>query len=217
MIIKAKPLPFSIMKWGFLFLAYFFKRRFNKIVVNNNITIKPGCSYLLMCNHFSFADGFFAYYLCFKWIAKRGELKGIYTMSLKKQMEKNQWLKYSGSFSVEPASRSVHESLNYAAAVLSQPGNLLVFFPQGRLESCHIGHIAFKDGIKEIIAATKGDCQLIWSSNIIEYFESTKPSVHLNLLDCGAAHNFNFETLKAAVNKHHALSLKKMIRFTKEP
>jgi len=204
------------MKWGFLFLAWFFKRRFHKIVVNNDIAIKPGCSYLLMCNHFSYADGFFAYYLCFKWIAERARLKGIYTMSLKKQMKRNWWLKYSGSFSVEPANRSVHESLNYAAAVLSEPGNLLVFFPQGRLESCHIRHIEFKDGIREIIAATKGNCQIIWSSNLIEYFESTKPSVYLNLLDCGTNHDFIFEALKVAVNAHHALSLKRMVRFTRD-
>jgi hypothetical protein len=186
-------------------------------MVINDIDIKPNHSYILMCNHFGFLDGFFAYYLCFKMIDKKQKLKGLYTMSVKKQMQKNWWLKYCGSFSVEPGTRSVDESLTYAASVLNEPGNILLYFPQGNLESCYIRHIEFKDGIYEIVQRIKGDCQLIWSSNLIEYFESTKPSIYFNLLDCGTNRDFDFEALKQNVNKHHLHALQKNVRFTKEP
>jgi len=138
-------------------------------------------------------------------------------MSVKKQMEKNWWLKHTGSFSVEPGTRSVAESLDYAASLLNQPGNVLLYYPQGNLESMGIRYIEFKDGIYEIVRRIKGNCQLIWSSNLIEYFESTKPSVYFNLLDCGTNHDFDFEALKQKVNVHHLKALKKNIRFTKEP
>ncbi|MDR3696116.1 1-acyl-sn-glycerol-3-phosphate acyltransferase [Mucilaginibacter sp.] len=215
MIIKAKPIPIFFIRLGIGPLLWFYRRRFNKMILND-IDIKPGHSYILMCNHFGFFDGFFAYYLCFKFINKKQKLKGIYTMSVKKQMEKNWWLKYTGSFSVEPGKRSVDESLDYAAELLNEPGNLLIYYPQGNLESAYIRQIEFKDGIYEIVSRTKGNCQLIWSSVLLEYFESTKPSVYFNLLDCSTNHDFDFEQLKEKVNAHHLQSIKKNIRFTKE-
>jgi len=186
-------------------------------MVLNDIEIKPNYSYLVMCNHFGFLDGFFAYYICFKFINKKQKLKRIYTMSVKKQMEKNWWLKYSGSFSVDPGKRTVSESLDYAASLLNEPGNILIYYPQGNLESQYIRHIEFKDGIYEIVTRTKGNCQLIWSSNLLEYFESTKPSTYFNLLDCGTNHEFDFKALKQKVNEHHLQAMKKNVRFTKEP
>lgn len=216
MMIKAKPLPLFFIRWGALFLMWFVRRRFNKMVLND-IEIKPGHSYILMCNHFGFLDGFFAYYLCFKFIDKKQKLKGLYTMSVKKQMEKKPWLKYTGSFSVDPGKRSVRESLDYAAELLNTPGNLLIFYPQAELESSHIRHIEFKDGIYEIISKVKGDCQLIWNSVMLEYFESLKPSAYFNTLDCGDNHDFDFEELKQKVNDHHLQSMRKLVRYTREP
>jgi hypothetical protein len=216
MIIKAKPLPIALIRWGSLFLMWFMRRRFNKMIING-VEIKPNHSYILMCNHFGFIDGFFAYYICFKYIIKKQKLGGLYTMSVKKQMEKKWWLKYFGSFSVEPGRRSVDESLDYAAGLLSTPGNILLYFPQQDLESQHIRYIDFKDGIYEIVTRTKGNCQLIWSSNLVEYFESTKPSAWMNLLDCGTNLDFDFGLLKQKVNNHHLQCMKNNMRFTKEP
>ena len=132
-------------------------------------------------------------------------------------MQKNKWLKYMGSFSVEPGRRSIKESFDYAAEVLGQPGNVLLFFPQGKLESSHIRHIQMEHGIKEIAHRIKGNCQLIWCSTTLEYFESTKPSINYNMLDCGTNNDFNFDELKAKVNTYHLNTLNKYVRFTNKP
>lgn len=179
------------------------------------VELSPNHSYLLMCNHFSFWDGFLAYYLFSKVFWGPGKVNKIYIMSLKKQMEMNKWLRYFGSFSVDPGKKTVKESFEYAAKVLSTPGNLLLFYPQGKLESMSVRDIQFQEGLKEIIPQISGNCQLIWSSNLIEYFESMKPSVYFNLLDCGTNHSFNFDELKESVNLHHKASLQKNVRFTK--
>jgi 1-acyl-sn-glycerol-3-phosphate acyltransferase len=216
MIIKAKPLKPFFFKLAAAILNPFIKVRFNKTVING-IDIKPGHSYILMCNHFSFADGFFAFYLCNKVFWAKNKMRRFYTMVLKKQMQSNLWLQHVGAFSVDPRKRSVGESLKYAAETLSTPGNLLLFFPQGNLESHHITHIHFEDGLKEIIPLIKGPCQLIWCSTIIEFFESTKPSIHYNMLDCGTNETFDFEALKANVNTYHLNTLNKYVRFTDKP
>ncbi|SDN15928.1 Acyltransferase [Daejeonella rubra] len=215
MIIKAKPLPARWLYWGIILIVKFARRRFNKMVIYP-IDIKPNHSYLLMCNHFSFWDGVIAAYLGFNAIYTKDNIKCTYIMVLKKQLQKNNWLRYFGAFSISPYGRSVNESLDYAAEILSVPGNILLFFPQGNLESSHVREIVFKEGLSQIIPQIKGDCQLIWSSNIPEYFESLKPSIYFNMLDCGTNHNFNLEELKAKVNDHHRKSIRKNFRFTEE-
>ncbi|MES2453941.1 MAG: 1-acyl-sn-glycerol-3-phosphate acyltransferase [Bacteroidota bacterium] len=216
MIIKSRPLHPFFFWWGALFVGIFLRGRLNKIKVKE-IDIKPGHSYLLMCNHFSFLDGFLAYYLANRVFGKKNGMRRLYIMSLKKQMEKNWWLRYIGSFSVDPGKRSIEESFAYAAEVLSRPGNLLLFYPQARLESHYIRHIHFEDGLNHIIPQIKGKCQLVWSSNVLEYFESTKPTLYYNLLDCGSNATYDFESLKTQVNLHHRKSIAQNIRFTDEP
>jgi 1-acyl-sn-glycerol-3-phosphate acyltransferase len=215
MMIKAKPLPVWLVSWGSLAITRsFFWWRYKKLVINNDFDVKPGHSYILMLNHFGFIDGFFAYWICFYWLNKKQKVKNFYMMSVKRQMEKNWWLKFIGSFSVEPGKRSVNETLDYAASLMNEPGNVLLYFPQGNLESLHVRHIEFKEGLYEIARRTTGDCQLIWCSNIIEYFESVKPTAYLNMLDCGTTHEFDFDGLKEKINTHHKNSFKNTVRFT---
>lgn len=215
MIIKAKRFPPVVFKTALRFICWFFRRRFNKMVIRE-VDVKARHSYLLMSNHFSFMDGFLAAYLSLHAIHKKHELKGIYIMVLKKQMQMNPFLKYFGCFSISPGTTSVNESLEYAAELLNTPGNLLIMYPQGNLESNHVRKIVMKDGINYMIPKVKGNCQLIWSSTLIEYFESLKPSAYFDLLDCGTNRDFNFETMSSKINDHHKAAIQKQFRFTDE-
>ena len=215
MIIKSKPLKPFFFKCGAVLVSRYLKLHFNKLAINP-VTIKPNHSYLLMCNHFSYLDGVLAYHLANKTLWQPGHMKKLYIMSVKKQMEKNPWLRYVGSFSVEPRRFSMVESFKYAAEVLSQPGNVLLFYPQAWLESCHVKTIHFEEGLNELVTRINGNCQLLWSSNIIEFFESPKPSINFEMLDCGTAEAFDFEMLKQQVNLHHRKSVEKNIRYTRQ-
>ncbi|WP_231489847.1 1-acyl-sn-glycerol-3-phosphate acyltransferase [Pedobacter sp. Leaf170] len=215
-MIKDKPLPDSLLRFGGKVLSWFIKKKFKKIILNE-IDIKANHSYLLMCNHFSFWDGLLACFIVVNAIDKKQRLKGMKIMVLEKQMEMNKWLKYIGCFSIAPKSIRAKESLDYAIDILNEPGNVLIIFPQGNLESMFIRYIKFKDGITSIIPHVKVNCQLIWSSNFIEFFEGLKPRVYLNMLDAGTNSDFDFERLKSDVNAHHLSSMKKNFRFTEEP
>lgn len=215
MIIKPVRFPAPLFKIGFYFISWLVSIRFNKKVINK-VEFKPNTSYLLLCNHFSFWDGFLATYLVRNSIHKAQGIKGLNFMSVKKQMEMNPWLRYTGSFSVEPGRFSAGESVAYAAEILSTPGNVLVLYPQGNLESSHVRKIEMKDGINAIIPQIKGNCQIIWSSNLTEYFESLKPSVYFHMLDCGTNKDFNFDTLDKKINDFHKEAIQKQIRFTEE-
>ncbi|MBE9602688.1 glycerol acyltransferase [Pedobacter sp. MC2016-24] len=215
MILKRKPFPTPIVKLICKITIWFHKRRFNKMVLFM-ADLKPNHSYLLMSNHFSFLDGVFATYIWIYGLDKATPIKGFYAMSLKQQLLKNKWLMWLGSFSIEPDSRSMVESLNYAAELLSTPGNAFLFYPQGELESQHVRNILLKKGFTKILSKVACDCQLLWTSNIIEYFESTKPTINMHMLDCGTNKDFNFEDVQQKIDKHHQESIQKHIRFTKE-
>ncbi len=215
MIIKGKPLNpffFKLITW---LIGLFLRLKFNKLIIKD-VLIKPGHSYLLMCNHFSFLDGLLALYLCRKVFFHDNKMHRVHIMSLKRQMELNKWLRYIGSFSIDPRKRSMNESFEYAAELLSKPGNLLLFYPQGNLESNYIRKIHFEDGINQIVPQIKGPCQLVWSSNLVEYFESIKPSMYFNMLDCGISSEYDPKAVIDKINSHHMHSIKKNFRFTNE-
>lgn len=216
MIIKAKPLPFGIMVFLGKILIWLLKKKFRKIIVHPMDVLVHQSSYIFMSNHFSFLDGFIAAYLLKKELYGKVALKGLYIMVLEKQIQKNRWITKFGGFSVAPGTHTVKESLTYAATLLSEPGNVLLLYPQGKIESNHVGYINIKNGINEIVPQIKGSCQLLWSSNLIDYYEGIKPSLYCHLLNCGTNANFNFESFKKQVNEHHAAALKKQVRFPKQ-
>ena len=216
MIIKANPIRVKYLLLVGRFLSWLFSWRFNKMKINE-VDVLKNHSYILMCNHFSFWDGFWAGYICLKSIYRQEpNLKGFYIMVLEKQLAQHKWLTRLGCFSVAPGTTTVSESLDYAAELLNTPGNIFLMFPQGNLESNHVRNILIKPGIAEIVKRINGNCQLLWSSNLIEYFESLKPSVYFHLLNCGTNHEFNLELLTANINHHHRASIKKQFRFTEE-
>lgn len=215
MIIKAKPIPFFLFKWGALFIFWLFRPKFNKVIIQP-CAIKEHHSYLLMCNHFSFWDGFWAWYLTLKAIDSQQKVRAFYIMILEKQLRKNQFLRFFGCFSIAPGMVSIKESLDYAAEVLETKGNVLLMYPQGVLESHYVKKMVVKEGIAEIINRVKGNCQLLWSSNFVEFFESFKPSIYFKMLDCGSNKDFDIDEFTAKINEHHQQGMLQQYRFTKD-
>lgn len=215
-MIKAKPLKKAYILFLVRIFSWFFRKRFNRLRINQ-AKVREGHSYLLMLNHFSFLDGLFACYLGYEYLYKQNpKLIGFYIMMLEKQLEQRKWLRRIGGFSIAPGTISLAESLDYTAELLNVPGNVVVMFPQGNLESQHVRTIELQPGVAEIMKRVTGDCQLIWGSNLIDYFESLKPSVYFHFLDCGTNHDFNYDEFVEKVNRHHRKAIQKQIRFTKE-
>ncbi len=128
------------------------------------------------------------------------------------QLKKFPFFRYKGAFSVKKNSREVFESLSFAADLLNSCDNMVLMFPQGRLQSMHVQNIDFEKGVFRMIEEIKGPCQVIYCASVIEYLESFKPSVHLHLLDCGVADGLNVEALAEQVSAFHQEALQKQVR-----
>ncbi|MGI4751747.1 MAG: 1-acyl-sn-glycerol-3-phosphate acyltransferase [Janthinobacterium lividum] len=190
-------LPF--MRWRLL-------HSFRALKLYNQISIKPNHSILLLCNHFSWWDGFLTGYLV-HFIFK----KKIFTMIQEDQLQQQIWLRRLGSFSINRTSRDMLNSMQYAANQLDNFENAVVIFPQGSLQSNHCSEIKLERGISYLIKNIKGDCQIVYASVLIDYFESFKPTAYFHLMDGGTNHDFNFEKLTKQINDFQQMALQNQI------
>jgi len=187
------------------YLAYRLRKAF-KALKHDEVEVLPCHSVLLLCNHFSWWDGFFAGHLAHNYLKR-----DFFIMMQEDHLQKRMFFNRVGGFSINRKSKEVVEALQYAAKLLDDPNNLVAVFPQGALESNHIDEINIERGIDYIVKKIKGDCQIIYYSAFIEYFESLKPSVYFRFLNCGTNKDFDFEKLKAMINEHHKIALKEQV------
>jgi 1-acyl-sn-glycerol-3-phosphate acyltransferase len=184
------------------YMHYRMRKTFNRLVVVNKIQPKPGHSILLLCNHFGWWDGLWANYLAY-WHLHRHS----YIMMQEDHLQARMWLSHCGAFSINRSSREMITSLQHAAGLLNDPGNLVIVFPQGELISNHTTEIKVEKGIERLIKNIKGPCQIIYSCTLVEYFESLKPSAYFHLFDCGVAGEISFDELDKKINVFHKQAL----------
>ncbi len=152
------------------------KRHFHIITITGDIP-EPDRAILMIGNHFSWWDGFFAFYVNFTMLHKR-----FHVMMLEEQLAKRKFFRGLGAFSVQPYSRSIIESLHYASGLLQDPENMLVFYPQGRIETSYIQHIRFSKGVMKIwddIEGTKPS--ILFYVALVDYFSNPKPTLNIYL------------------------------------
>ena len=70
---------------------------------------------------------------------------------LEEQLKKNWFFQYTGGYSIKKSTRSVVESLNYTAELLENNKNLVLMFPQGKIQSMHRSEFVFEKGIERIL------------------------------------------------------------------
>ncbi|QJD97077.1 glycerol acyltransferase [Mucilaginibacter robiniae] len=189
--------------WFAKYMRYRMNKAFKRIVVTP-FEPREGHSVLLLGNHFSWWDGFFANYVAY-WHLKRK----LYIMIQEDQLAKRKIFTWFGGFSIEKGSRNMLKSLQYAADLLDNSENLVMIYPQGTLFSNHVPELNIEKGLERLIKYVKGPCQIVYSCVLIDYFESLKPSAYIHLFDCGVVGEIPFSELAEKVNRFHQEALKK--------
>jgi 1-acyl-sn-glycerol-3-phosphate acyltransferase len=168
----------------------------------NNIAIDKNKSVLLIGNHFSFWDGLILYCVNEKLLKKK-----LHVMILEETARKERFLKYVGAFSVKKDSKSILQSLDYAAELLKDPANLVLMFPQGKLYANFVTNINFEKGVMRIIEKATGNFQLVFASTFIQYFKHKKPTATVYLKS--EAENYSGKSigeLQEAYQRHYEAS-----------
>jgi 1-acyl-sn-glycerol-3-phosphate acyltransferase len=191
---KHSPGYVTFFNWYSRFMIHKEFRRVNIIG-----DVKPDSrSILLIGNHFSWWDGFFATYLNYRMFHKK-----LHVMMLEEELEKRLFLNKAGAFSVKKGGRSVIESLNYASEILKDPVNLLIMYPHGEIASQHNRSVQFEKGIGKILKGLhitnssprlgggreggsglhgiEDVVQIVFYIALIDYFSHRKPGLNIYL------------------------------------
>lgn len=149
------------------------KKKFASAAIIGEYTANES-SVLLLANHISWWDGFWMMYLNLIKLNKK-----FHFMMLEDQLRKHWFFKYTGGFSIKPGSRSVIESLAYTRELLAQPGNLVLIFPTGSIQSMHQPNHPYQPGINQVLTSKHRDFDVLLVACLVDYFSSPRP--HLNI------------------------------------
>lgn len=190
------------MKWIFdTYVKWQVGKTFHEFFYNR-VELDSSKSVLLVANHFSFWDGLILY------ILNDGLLhKKFHVMILEDTAKREGMLRYAGAFSVSKNSRDILQSLDYAAQLLDEPGNLVLMFPQGKLYSNFVEKVNFEQGLLKIIKKAEGKYQLLFAATFIQYFKHKKPSVTVYLkTDNQIYADKTIDALQSAYQQHYEAS-----------
>ncbi|SMC71377.1 1-acyl-sn-glycerol-3-phosphate acyltransferase [Pedobacter nyackensis] len=175
-MIKDRPIRF--VQWLMLATEKYLLAKFSKIAFLNAPQINREVATLLLMNHYSFNDGPLMHLLCRKVLKKEFKV-----MVLEEQMHNFRPLKYIGCFSVNKKSKSIVDSLNYAASLLKDPENMLGIFPQGGVYSQHLDRIHFEQGLDRILKKNKQPIQVVFAVVLLDFLANFKPKANVYLMD----------------------------------
>ena len=95
---------------------------------------------------------------------------------LEEQLKHYWFFNHIGAFSVKKGSKSILESLNYSLEILNDPDNILIIFPQGKVESIYLNSIHFEKGaLKLAHDAWPNKTLIVFNCNLIDWRENQKP------------------------------------------
>jgi hypothetical protein len=157
--------------------------------------IEPdGRSILLIPNHFSWWDGFFAWYLNQKLFRKRFNI-----MMLEHELANHMFFSRVGAFSIDQKSRGIIESLNFCSKILSDNSNMLVFYPQGKFSSQHQQGVTFKKGVERVLSQAP-ETRVIFAAFLTDYYGYRKPTLTIALKDYNGIHTLS--EMEEGFNEH---------------
>lgn len=199
MILKAKH-NFFIYPFFQWYAVWLIKRKFSKANIIGSFNDK-NLPVLLIANHISWWDGFWAMYLNLKIIKRK-----FHFMMLEEQLRKFWFFNYTGGFSVNKKAKSVIESLNYTGELLSDSKNMVLIFPQGEIQSMHLQTFQFEKGINHILRDKEERIQILFMANLVDYFSTPKPIINIYIREYQDLH-LSIESIEKGYNEFYKQSV----------
>lgn len=171
MILRAKH-HFLLVPFFRLFSRISIRRRFEKVEFAGNFIDKEQ-PILLISNHISWWDGFWMIYFNEQRLKRK-----FHFMMLEEQLRKHWVFNFIGGFSVKKGSRSAVESLHFTSELLRKAENLVMIFPQGKIQSVYLQDFTFEKGVERIVENSNSDpIQVLFVANLVDYFSKPKPTL----------------------------------------
>jgi 1-acyl-sn-glycerol-3-phosphate acyltransferase len=190
-MIKARHKPFYV--WLFnQYTRIMLKKHFHEININSDVSLR-NVPTVIIANHFSWWDGFFVVYINYRMLHKK-----FYVMMLEEQLKKHRILSKAGAFSISKKKKTILESIDYCISLINDPENILLFYPQGEIQSSYHYPVKFEKGLLKILEGTNKQFQLIFLVVLTDYFSNKRPVLNLNMTEFSGP--FNHHDIERAYN-----------------
>ncbi len=137
-------------------------------------TVDKHLPVFMIGNHFSWWDGFIALNINQHYFRKK-----FHIMMLEEQLRDRMFLNKAGAYSLNKGHRSMVETFSYTRELLSDPGNLVVMYPQGKIYSIHDQPYVFEKGWYRIIERMEHPVQMVFYYALVDYFSHRKPTMNI--------------------------------------
>ncbi len=134
-------------------------------------------------------------------------------MMLEEHLMNHMFFNKTGGYSVKKGSRSVIETIDYTAQLLSDRKNIVLMFPQGEIRSMHTSVITFEKGIEHVIKKINSRIHIVFIANIIDYFSSPKPGLYMYFREY-PGDDFTTATLEREYNQFYSESISENLKMT---
>jgi 1-acyl-sn-glycerol-3-phosphate acyltransferase len=158
---------------------------------------------LLIGNHFSWWDGFIAHHINRKFWKKR-----FHVMMLEQELSQRMFLNKAGAFSINKGNRSILETMNYTADLLKNPKNLVVIYPQGKIQSLYNRSFSFGKGIRYLTERSDLNFRVVNYLAVVDYFSSRHPALYLYFQDQGFSQNLSYTDIENDFNHFYRACMK---------
>ena len=194
-MIKARHNLFFVKFFRF-YSKFMIKHHFRQVILKGTYK-ERNLPLLLIGNHFSWWDGFIANYLNNLIFHRR-----FHIMMLEEQLERRMFLNQAGAFSIKKNNRDIIASLNYSKTILTDPGNILVLYPQGEIQSIYHYPLHFEKGISAILDKIQQPVQVLFYAALIDYFSHRQPTLTLAFREFDMKQYASLDDLEIAYNQY---------------
>lgn len=111
-------------------------------------------------------------------------------MMLEDKLRQYGMFRFVGGFSIQPGTRTVVESLQYASELLSESTNVVAIFPQGSIQSMHSQKFVFAQGVEKILR-NRVDTSVLMVVNLLDYFSDAKPTLWMYVKEYDYSESLN--------------------------
>lgn len=192
MVLKARH-HFFIYPFFKFYAGWIIHQHFGRVELKNEFDDRD-LPVLLLANHVSWWDGFFAMLINVKVLRRK-----FHFMMLEEQLMKFSFFNKTGGYSIRKKSREAIESINYTAELLHDIGNMVLLFPQGKIASIYTPTFQFEPGISRIIEKTGCAIHILFMANLIDYFSNRKPGLYIYVSEY-KSDNFDTKSIQDAYN-----------------
>lgn len=203
-MIKAKHHPLVVTFFRH-YTDRIIRRHFRKIVVEGQTNYQNN-PVLVLSNHISWWDGFWALHLNCHYLKKK-----FHFMMDEKELKKRWLFSYTGGFSIA-RNKTLFQTLDYCSLLLENNENMVLIFPQGKLYSSHQHEATFLKGIERI--KISDNVKILLLVQLTDYFENRKPTLYQYLKEAPeqTVIDKNFETVynefyKECIEQHSKISV----------